>query len=84
MLSVSEMLMVVNRALPSFDVQMYRQQLETAYDVPVAAILPFVEEMMYLASSAVFSVRYPDHPLSQAVDRISDRIIHQGEIPCPC
>lgn len=83
MLSVSEMFMVVNKALPSFDVQMYREQLETAYDVPVAAVLPFVEEMMYLASSAVFSVRYPTHPLSQAVDRISDRIIQQGEIPCP-
>lgn len=83
MLSVSEMLMVVNKALPSFDVQMYREQLETAYDVPVAAVLPFAQEMMHLASSAVFSVRYPTHPLSQAVDRISERIIQQGEIPCP-
>jgi MinD-like ATPase involved in chromosome partitioning or flagellar assembly/DNA-binding response OmpR family regulator len=83
MLSVSEMLMVVNKALPSFDVQAYRQQLETAYDVPVAAVLPFAQEMMNLASSAVFSVRYPTHPLSQAIDRISDRIIQQGEIPCP-
>jgi MinD-like ATPase involved in chromosome partitioning or flagellar assembly/CheY-like chemotaxis protein len=84
MLSVSEMLMVVNKALPSFDVQMYRQQLETAYDVPVVAVLPFAEEMMHLASSAVFSMRYPTHPLSQAIDRISDRIIQQGEISCPC
>ncbi len=83
MLSVSEMLMVVNKALPSFDVQTYRQQLETAYDVPVAAVLPFVEEMMYLASSAVFSVRYPTHPLSQAVDLISEQIIQQGGISCP-
>jgi MinD-like ATPase involved in chromosome partitioning or flagellar assembly/DNA-binding response OmpR family regulator len=84
MLSVAEMLMVVNKALPSFDVQTYRQQLETVYDVPVAGILPFAEEMMYLASSAVFSVRYPNHPLSQAVDRMSERIIQQGEISCPC
>ncbi len=83
MLSVSDMLMVVNKALPSFDVQMYREQLETAYDVPVAAVLPFAQEMMHLASSAVFSVRYPTHPLSQAVDRISERIIQQGEISCP-
>ena len=83
MLSVSEMLMVVNKALPSFDVQMYREQLETAYDVPVAAVLPFAQEMMHLASSAVFSVRYPHHPLSQAVDRISERIIQQGGISCP-
>jgi MinD-like ATPase involved in chromosome partitioning or flagellar assembly/CheY-like chemotaxis protein len=83
MLSVSDMLMVINKALPSFDVQAYREQLETAYDVPVAAVLPFVQEMMHLASSAVFSVRYPHHPLSQAVDRISEQIIEQGEISCP-
>lgn len=83
MLSTSEMLLVVNQALPNFDVPMYREQLETAYGVPVAAVLPFAQEMMHLASSAVFSVRYPTHPLSQAVDRISDRIIQQGEISCP-
>ena len=83
MLSVAEMLMVVNKALPSFDVQTYRQQLEITYDVPVAAVLPFAEEMMYLASSDVFSVRYPTHPLSQAVDRISEQIIQQGGISCP-
>jgi MinD-like ATPase involved in chromosome partitioning or flagellar assembly/DNA-binding response OmpR family regulator len=84
MLSVQEMLLVVNKALPSFDVHDYRQQLETAYDVPVAAILPFTEEMMSLASSEVFASRYPDHPLSQAVDRISDRLMTRSEILSPC
>jgi MinD-like ATPase involved in chromosome partitioning or flagellar assembly/DNA-binding response OmpR family regulator len=84
MLSVQEMLLVVNKVLPNFDVEDYRQQLEKAYDVPVAAILPFTEAMMSLASSEVFALRYPAHPLSQAVDLIRDRIITPSEIPCPC
>lgn len=77
MLSVAEMMLVVNKALPTFDVAAYRQQLEAAYDVPVAEILPFSEKMMHLASSEIFSVRYPDHPLAKAVDAIGKQIIEQ-------
>lgn len=79
MLSVSEMLLVVNKAFSSFDVETYRQQLEAAYGISAAEILPFSEEIMHLASSEIFSVRYPDHPLSKAVDAICRRIIEQRD-----
>ncbi len=82
MLSVTEMLLVVNKVLPSFDVAAYREQLEAAYEVSVAEILPFSEEMMHLASSEIFSVRYPDHPLAKAVEAIGQQIVEQGGIPC--
>jgi MinD-like ATPase involved in chromosome partitioning or flagellar assembly/DNA-binding response OmpR family regulator len=74
MLSVSELLLVVNQALPSFEIETYQQQVQTAYGVPVAAVLPFAEEMMNLASSQVFAVRYPTHPLTQAIERLGDKI----------
>ena len=91
MLSVAEMLLVVNKALPSFDVEPYRQQLEAVYEIPVAKILPFSEDLMYLASSEIFSIRYPDHPLTQAVDAIGQRLVRhlvtrdfeQRGTPCP-
>ncbi len=87
MLSVAEMLLVVNKAFPSFNVESYRQQLEAAYDVSVAEILPFSEEMVHLASSKIFSICYPDHPLSQAVDAIGKSLVTRGveqkETPCP-
>jgi MinD-like ATPase involved in chromosome partitioning or flagellar assembly/DNA-binding response OmpR family regulator len=75
LLSVSEMLLVVNKALPIFDVETYRQQLKSAYEVPVAEILPFSEEMMHLASSEIFSIRYPDHPLVTAIDSLVQHIL---------
>ncbi|GAB4383281.1 MAG: hypothetical protein Kow00121_44900 [Elainellaceae cyanobacterium] len=78
MLSISEMLLVVNKALPTFDVETYRQQLEAAYDVSVAEILPFSEEMMHLASSEIFSMRYPDHPLTKAIAAVSQHLIKPG------
>ncbi|MGC1305920.1 MAG: response regulator [Phormidesmis sp.] len=95
MLSVEEMLLVVNKALPIFDVDAYRQQLEAAYGVSVADILPFSEEMMHLASSEIFSMRYPNHPLAKAVDAIGMHIMahsvergvepgtERRETPCP-
>ena len=75
MLSAREMMLLVNKALPGFDVEAYREQLETAYDVSVADVLPFSEEMMNLASSEIFSTRYPYHPFSKAVEAVSQRII---------
>jgi MinD-like ATPase involved in chromosome partitioning or flagellar assembly/DNA-binding response OmpR family regulator len=78
MLSVAELLLVIDQVLPNFEIETYRQQVQTAYGVPVAAVLPFAEEMMNLASSQVFAVRYPTHPLTQAVDRLADLTILQG------
>jgi MinD-like ATPase involved in chromosome partitioning or flagellar assembly/DNA-binding response OmpR family regulator len=75
LLSIAETMLVVNKALPILNVDTYQQQLEAAYDVPVAAIIPFSEEMMYLASSEIFSIRYPDHPLTQTIDSIVERVI---------
>jgi MinD-like ATPase involved in chromosome partitioning or flagellar assembly len=74
MLSVSEILLVVNKVLPAFDVETYRQQLETVYEVSAAKILSFSEEMMHLSSSEIFSMRYPNHPLSKAIDAIGQHI----------
>lgn len=77
MLSVTEMLLVVNKVLLKFEVEPYRQQLEATYGVSVAEILPFSKEMMCLSSSEIFSVRYPDHPLTKAIEVIAQHIIEQ-------
>ena len=75
MLSVEAISLIVNRALPNFNVETYRQQLEASYEVPVAGILPFSEEMMYLSSSEIFSICYPDHPLTKVIDQICQQLI---------
>ena len=83
MLSVSKMLLVVNKASSTFDVETYQHQLEATYDVAVAEILPFAEEMLHLASSEIFSIRYPDHPLSKAIDAIAKHMIDAEVASCP-
>jgi MinD-like ATPase involved in chromosome partitioning or flagellar assembly/DNA-binding response OmpR family regulator len=77
MLSVEAMLLIVNRVLPGFEVETYRQQLEASYEVPVAGMLPFSEEMMHLSSSEIFSVCYPNHPLTKVIDQIGQQLLDQ-------
>jgi MinD-like ATPase involved in chromosome partitioning or flagellar assembly len=80
-LSVDRMWLVANKALPKLDVDNYIQQLETVYDLPVAAVLPFSVKTIELTSNEVFSLRYPDHPLTQAIAQISDLIVCSERSP---
>jgi septum site-determining protein MinD len=74
-LKVPKILMVVNRVLPNLDFNSVRQQIEAKYDVPVVGILPNSDEMMQLASSTVFYLRYPDHPLTQEIKTIAQAVM---------
>jgi len=74
-LEVPKMLLVVNKALSSFKFSALSNKIEAAYDVPVAGILPLCEEMAFLASGGIFSVRYPDHRWTQTVQGIAQQIL---------
>jgi MinD-like ATPase involved in chromosome partitioning or flagellar assembly len=64
-LQVPSLMLVVNKAPPNLDPRTVRATLEATYDCEVAAVLPHSDEMMMLASEGIFSVRYPDHPLTE-------------------
>ena len=82
-LKVPKMLIVVNRTLQSFDFAAVRQQIEKTYNTPVAGILPNCDEMMQLASSDIFCLRHPDHPLTQELRNIVSQIDQESEKPQP-
>jgi MinD-like ATPase involved in chromosome partitioning or flagellar assembly len=73
-LGVPELLLVVNKALPSMDLTALKQRVEDTYHAPVAALLPLSEEMLQLASGGIFSLHYPDHPFTRTVQRLAQRI----------
>ena len=70
-LEVPKMLMLVNKALDSFDFPTLKAEVESTYGAPVAAIVPLTEEMMQLGSSDVFSLKFPGHPLSQILGGVA-------------
>lgn len=71
-LEVPKMLMLVNKALSSFDLVALKQEVENTYGAPVAAILPLTEEMIQLGSRDIFYLCFPKHPLSQLYDGIAE------------
>jgi len=74
-LAVPKMLLAINKALPEFDFNALREQAENTYKAPVAGILPLCEEMVRLASSDIFCLRYQNHPLAQQVYEIAQEVI---------
>jgi MinD-like ATPase involved in chromosome partitioning or flagellar assembly len=69
-LEVPNMYLVINKALSSYDFEDLRQQVETTFACPVAAILPLSEDVAAMQSADVFSLRYPDHPFSQEIQKV--------------
>jgi MinD-like ATPase involved in chromosome partitioning or flagellar assembly len=74
-LEVPRMMLVVNKVLPAFDLDTVRQEVERTYGAPVAGIMPLSEEMLRLGSRGVFCLQFPDHPLSQRIREIAERIM---------
>jgi len=63
-LDVPQLLLVVNKVPAAFAADEVRNRVEATYNCPVAAVLPHADEMMTLASSDIFVLRYPDHTLT--------------------
>jgi septum site-determining protein MinD len=63
-LGVPSIKLVVNKVPQLFDAADVRRKVEEAYSCEVAAIIPHSEELMALASGGIFSLHYPDHPVS--------------------
>jgi len=73
-LEVPEMFLIINKAPESFDRDALAAKVASTYGCEVAGVLPHADEMMTLASSGIFSLRYPDHPISRALRSIAQRI----------
>jgi MinD-like ATPase involved in chromosome partitioning or flagellar assembly len=69
-LEVPQMLLVVNKALPEFDLNALRQKVEETYQKKVAGVLPLSNEMMRLGSQGLFCLRYPEHELTAEINKI--------------
>lgn len=74
-LDVRKLLLVVNKVPQGMDLDLLREQIETAYAAPVAAMLPLNSEMARLASSGLFAIRFPHHSLTQELRQLAERVM---------
>jgi septum site-determining protein MinD len=74
-LDVPEMMLVINKALPSMQFVELRAKVEQTYGVPVAAILPLSTELIQLASNGLVSVLHPELEVSREMKKVAERIL---------
>ena len=70
-LDVPNMVLVVNKVPQVFNTAEVKAQVENAYKCKVAAVLPHSDEMMALASAGIFSLHFPDHPVTTEYKRLT-------------
>lgn len=74
-LDVPHLYLIVNKLPAVFDTTAVKARVEQLYNCEVAAVLPHSDEMMALASSGIFSMRYPDHPVSEQLRHVAARLM---------
>lgn len=74
-LNVPKMFLIINKVLPTLDFAALKEQVESSYHEHVTAILPLTTEMLELASSGVFTLEYPHHPLTDEFRKVADALL---------
>ncbi|UCC88436.1 MAG: MinD/ParA family protein [Anaerolineales bacterium] len=74
-LKVPSMQIVVNKVPTTFDPDQVRAQVQETYACEVGAVLFHSDEMMTLASGGIFSLHYPDHPLTQEFKQAAAKLV---------
>jgi septum site-determining protein MinD len=73
-LGVPQMLLMVNK-VPAMLMNEVKQRIEKLYNCEVAVVLPHSDDLMTLASSGIFSIRFPDHPVTALYKKLADRLL---------
>jgi MinD-like ATPase involved in chromosome partitioning or flagellar assembly len=73
-LDVPNLFLVINKMPKSFEADQVQEQAEANYHSRVAAILPHADEMMELASSDIFALRFPDHEITKELEGLVELI----------
>lgn len=74
-LGVPSMYLVVNKVPQTFDQNQLKTKIENIYNCDVAAVIPHSDEVMTLASAGIFTLEYPDHPISSIYKQLAARLI---------
>ncbi|MFM7211148.1 MAG: MinD/ParA family protein [Actinomycetota bacterium] len=73
-LEIPALFLIVNMVPGGTDIDDLRDQMTAAYAAETVATLPLAEEVVQNASGALFSLSHPDHPWSQQVRGVAERL----------
>ena len=73
-LEVRQLVMVLNKVLPSVAARGFVEEVRRAYGAPIVGVLPEAPEMLELGSSGLFTLQFPHHPLSEEIRQVASRL----------
>lgn len=73
-LDVPLLVLIVNKVPPSLSTSELKTRVEQTYNCEVAGVIPHSDEMMTLASSGIFVLKYPQHPVTNTYRQIAARL----------
>lgn len=74
-LNVPNMVVLVNKAPASLNLDDVKKRVSETYKCPVIAVIPHSDDLMTLASAGVFAMRYPEHTVARLYRQIADQLI---------
>jgi len=74
-LDVPNLLLMVNKALPKYDFNELKADIQTKFNAPVAGILPLSFDIADNASNDLFSLRFPDHDWSKGLREVAQAVL---------
>ena len=74
-LDVPRMMLIVNKVPSVFDFDEVISMVERTYTCDVAAVLPHSDEMMALASTGIFVLRYPEDTVSVSLKGVAQKLL---------
>ncbi|MGB0388629.1 MAG: MinD/ParA family ATP-binding protein [Ardenticatenaceae bacterium] len=73
-LDVPSTMLIINEIPPIKHLKQLKTHLEQTYHTPVAAILPHSDQLMALASTSLFVLHYPQHPITATLKELTARL----------
>lgn len=73
-LGVPELLLVINKFPKKYKAEDIKAHIQKNFACEVAAAFPHSDELMVLASERVFSLKFPDHPITAEYKRLAARV----------
>ena len=74
-LGVPRLLLLINKVPAVYDTEATKARAEKIYACEVGAVLPHSDDMMALASSGLFVLRFPDHPVTALYKQVVARLV---------
>jgi septum site-determining protein MinD len=74
-LEVPRLVLIVNKVPSVLNLAEVKSRVEQTYRAEVGAVIPHSDELMALASSGIFTLRYPDHPVSAEWRKVAARLV---------